>query len=106
MRRLVGGVVSLLDGSADPAAVGDLMAVDSGPFADLGQLVLVGAAAGDAACVATHLATGWGSALSAPAPMQVAAFVAAFSARPGLAWPARTRRALGWPVWRGFSSSR
>ena len=45
--------------------------------------------------VATHLATGWGSALSAPAPMQVAAFVAAFSARPGLAWPARTLTGIG-----------
>ena len=45
--------------------------------------------------VAVHLATGWGSALSAPAPMQVAAVVAAFSARPGLRWPARTLTGMG-----------
>ena len=45
--------------------------------------------------VATHLAIGWGSALSAPAPMQVAALAAAFSARPGLTWPARTLTGIG-----------
>jgi hypothetical protein len=45
--------------------------------------------------VATHLAVGWGSALSAPAPMQAAVLVAAFSARPGLTWPARTLTGIG-----------
>ena len=51
--------------------------------------------------VATHLAIGWGSALSAPAAMQVAALAAAFSdaARADLAsknpdrhWSRRSRR--------------
>ena len=45
--------------------------------------------------VATHLAIGWGSALSAPAPMQAIALLAAFSARPGLIWPARTLTGIG-----------
>jgi hypothetical protein len=45
--------------------------------------------------VAAHLATGWGSALSAPAPMQVAVLAAAFLARPGLAWPRRTLTGIG-----------
>jgi len=45
--------------------------------------------------VAVHLASGWGSALSAPAPMQVAALAAAFSARPGMLWPARTLTGIG-----------
>lgn len=43
----VGGVVGLLDGGADAAAVGDLLAVGAGPFADLGELVFVGVAAVD-----------------------------------------------------------
>jgi hypothetical protein len=45
--------------------------------------------------VATHLAIGWGSALSAPVPMQVAALAAALSAWPGLTWPARTLTGIG-----------
>ncbi len=45
--------------------------------------------------VATHLAIGWGSALSAPVPMQIAALAAALSARPGLTWPARTLTGIG-----------
>jgi hypothetical protein len=43
---LVGGVVGLLDGGADPAAVGDLVAVGSGPFADLRELLTVGTGGG------------------------------------------------------------
>ncbi len=38
-----------MEGSADPSAVGDLIAVGTGPFADLGELVLVGAAGGGTA---------------------------------------------------------
>lgn len=45
--------------------------------------------------VAVHLACGWGSALSAPAPMQAAALAAAFFAKPGVLWPARTLTGLG-----------
>jgi hypothetical protein len=45
--------------------------------------------------VAVHLAIGWGSALSAPWPMPVAALGAAIWARPGLGWPARTLLGIG-----------
>jgi hypothetical protein len=41
----VGLVVGLLYGGADPAPVGDLLAVGAGPLPDLGQLGLVGALA-------------------------------------------------------------
>ena len=41
---LVRGVLGRLDGGADAAAVGDLVAVGAGPLADLGHLVFVGAA--------------------------------------------------------------
>jgi hypothetical protein len=52
--------------------------------------------------VATHLAIGWGSALSAPAPMQTGALVAAFCARPGLSWPAKTLRGMGVAAFAGI----
>ena len=56
--------------------------------------------------VAVHLTIGWGSALSAPWPMPVAALGAAIWARPD--WPGQQERclALEWPVLPVFSSSR
>ena len=52
--------------------------------------------------VARHLAIGGGSALSAQAPMQAAALVAAFCGRPGLSWPARTLTGIGVAAFAGI----
>ena len=49
-----------MDGGADAASVGDLVAVGAGPLADLGELVFVGAASGGAAGAGAAAAGGAG----------------------------------------------
>ena len=45
--------------------------------------------------VPVHLALGLGSGVAAPWPMPVIAMVAAFRAKPGMTWPARTCAIIG-----------